>query len=81
MSTPTLDEIEAELKDRFGDRFSWCGNCRFWNHENAHWVYTSDKRARGTAGCHRFPPQIDSDGDSIWPFTAHNSWCGEYVED
>lgn len=28
--------------------------------------------------CHRYPPQIDSEGESCWPIVHELGWCGEH---
>lgn len=48
-----------------------CGTCDYW----------VSPRDAGTIGeCHRAPPQVISDGFTVWPRTdTLTDWCGEHA--
>jgi hypothetical protein len=50
-----------------------CNSCRFW--KPGRFVEQDDDPLRGQ--CRRYPLML---GDSIWPVTDEDDWCGEYRE-
>jgi hypothetical protein len=49
---------------------SVCGNCRFW---------CQDQQTRVDSGdCRKLPPTRFGNGDSGFPQSHKNCWCGEF---
>jgi len=56
-----------------------CYTCRYWNALGpAYWLKPTEL---GNSECRRFPPILDTEGNTVWPETAHDDWCGEWEHD
>lgn len=57
-----------------------CDRCKFWGLDGHAMSPTQapGRRAGRVGPCHRFPPQVDSEGRSNWPQTSAKDACGEY---
>lgn len=70
--TATLYEITAKPEPQ---KPPACSDCRFFVAR----AEKSDGALMGT--CHRYPPQIDAEGEAVWPYMLGNrgdAWCGEF---
>ena len=64
---------------RSPDEDKICYTCKFWNAFGpAYWVNPNEA---GNHQCRRYPPHFNASGEAVWPETAHDDWCGEWVDD
>jgi hypothetical protein len=76
----SLSQVEPKLPDDEEGGDSFCGNCLFWE---------KDEAEESIGECHRNVPQVialpDQDGQlipvSVFPATEVDQWCGEHQEE
>lgn len=70
------------------DATSKCRLCRFWEpHEPPNWTWPEYLKKTGHDGyiqfrgeCRKRSPTISGNGDTEWPNTYWNDWCGDHQQ-
>ena len=50
-----------------------CDGCHYWQR-----VGTRVKADKPYGDCRLNPPVLDFEGDSVWPTTEDDDWCGHF---